>query len=284
MTQGLSQTIDNLEQMNHRYDGFLFDAYGVLMDADGPIVGAVEAWHRLAQLGKPCWILSNGSSKTLSETLGTYKAMGLAVDPSQIISSGSLLLGYFEEQGLVGAPTAVLGTKGSRQLCIDAGAHVVDLLVEQDFLVLVLANQTDYPLLPSLDAALTIICRRLEAGQPCHLILTNPDLIYPKAQLSYGFTAGSLALMIEAAMRLRLGPQAPSFVRLGKPSARMFAEAERRAGSRHLLMIGDQLETDILGANHYGLDSVLVGTGLSQIAVWPDYPVKPTYILRQWRS
>lgn len=284
MTQNLSQYINNLEHLVQSYDGFLFDAYGVLMDADGPIAGAVEAWHKLTLLGKPCWILSNGSSRTLHETLMVYRAMGLDLEPAQVISSGSLLPRYFEEHALRGAATAVLGTDGSRQLCTDAGGRVVDLLVEQDFLVLVLANQTDYPLLPSLDAALTIICRRLEAGLPCHLILTNPDLIYPKAQRSYGFTAGSLALMLEAGMKLRLGPLAPAFVRLGKPAPRIFAEAERRAGSRRLLMIGDQLETDILGASAYGFDTVLVETGISQNAVWPNYPIRPTYILKQWRS
>lgn len=284
MTKNSWREIENLDGLRELYDGFLFDAYGVLMDAQGPIVGGVSAWHSLRQSGKPCWILTNGSSRTLSQALQAYRAIGLEVDESEVISSGSLLRRYFQEHGLQGAPTAVLGTEGSRSLCRDAGAQVVELLLKQDFSVLVLANQTEFPFLESLDAVLTIICRRVESGKSCHLILTNPDLIYPKSDGVYGFTAGALAIMIEAGLKLRLGRQAPNFVRLGKPSALIFAEAERRAGSRTLLMIGDQLETDILGASQYGFDSVLVGTGLTRVDLLSDDIAQPTYVLPHWSS
>jgi ribonucleotide monophosphatase NagD (HAD superfamily) len=48
-----------------------------------------------------------------------------------------------------------------------------------------------------------------------------------------------------------------------------------------MLMIGDQLGTDIRGARAFGLDAVLVCTGVSQ-AIPPDLPaaLRPTYRLR----
>ena len=48
----------------------------------------------------------------------------------------------------------------------------------------------------------------------------------------------------------------------------------------NMVMIGDQLETDIRGANDFGIDSVLVGTGVnSTIADSIAEDVRPGYYL-----
>jgi ribonucleotide monophosphatase NagD (HAD superfamily) len=47
-----------------------------------------------------------------------------------------------------------------------------------------------------------------------------------------------------------------------------------------MVMIGDQLETDIRGAGQFGLDSVLVNTGITNVN--PDEvntSLQPTYYL-----
>ncbi len=277
------RAISSLAEISDLYRGFLFDAYGVLMDGGGLIPEAAAAFHQLRKQGKSCWILTNGSARTPAEAVLAYQAFGLQVGLDEVISSGSLLARFFQERGLQGHPTCVLGTASSQQLVREAGGIPVDIFKNQEFDVLVLANQTDYPLLDALDTVLTHICRQVESGRiPC-LILTNPDLIYPKSGTNFGFTAGALALMLEAGLKLRLGIDAPLFERLGKPFAPIFAEAERRAGHRNLLMIGDQLETDILGACRYGIDSVLVGSGLTRLDRMPPKAPEPTYILRHWR-
>ena len=278
-----ARAISSLAEISDLYKGFLFDAYGVLMDGGGLIPEAATVWHQLRNQGKSCWILTNGSARTPAEAALAYQAFGLEVSLDEVISSGSLLARFFQERGLQGHPTCVLGTASSQQLVREAGGIPVDILKNEEFDVLVLANQTDYPLLDSLDTVLTHICRLVESGRTPCLILTNPDLIYPKSGTNFGFTAGALALMLEAGLKLRLGGDAPLFERLGKPFAPIFAEAERRAGHRQLLMIGDQLETDILGARRYGIDSVLVGSGLTRLDRMPLDAPEPTYILRDWR-
>ena len=97
------------------------------------------------------------------------------------------------------------------------------------------------------------------------MIGVNPDLIYPKADQGFGIASGSIALIFEAALKRRY-PARPSFYfeRLGKPHAAIFREAFQRSGTRDMVMIGDQLETDIQGANGFGIDSVLVATGVTQ--------------------
>jgi HAD superfamily hydrolase (TIGR01450 family) len=279
--------IYNLDSLQDRYDGFLFDAYGVLYDGKGLIESCVAAFRSLRAAGKPCWILTNGSSRTLSETALMYKRLGLILEPGDIINSASLLKGYYAEAGLIGSRSAVLGTKSSATYVEEAGGIVVNPLETEDYSVVVMANQTDYPLLDSLEEVLSHVITRVEKSLPIHLILTNPDLIYPHQTRRFGITAGSFALLLEAALVARLGDDAPKFVKLGKPFPRIFEEAIKKAGSKNLLMVGDQLETDIRGAQNSGLDSVLVGTGMIRVDVWeqkgnPKDPV-PTYILPEWR-
>ena len=52
----------------------------------------------------------------------------------------------------------------------------------------------------------------------------------------------------------------------------------RRSGTKDMVMIGDQIGTDIRGANAFGLDSVLVETGIADPATadTPHQP-QPTY-------
>jgi ribonucleotide monophosphatase NagD (HAD superfamily) len=61
----------------------------------------------------------------------------------------------------------------------------------------------------------------------------------------------------------------------------MFAEALRRSGTRNMVVIGDQLETDIAGASAFGLDSVLIDSGVTPASsIAARSPLRPTYVMR----
>ena len=55
-------------------------------------------------------------------------------------------------------------------------------------------------------------------------------------------------------------------------------EARQRLDASRLLMVGDQLATDILGAQCCGMDSALVGSGLATTSTAANGPL-PTYLL-----
>jgi glycerol 3-phosphatase-2 len=72
----------------------------------------------------------------------------------------------------------------------------------------------------------------------------------------------------------------------GKPEVAIFEEAFTRYASRAAIMIGDRLDTDILGANRAGIPSVLVLTGIDQakqvLAAIPEE--RPTMIVDDLRG
>jgi glycerol-1-phosphatase len=72
----------------------------------------------------------------------------------------------------------------------------------------------------------------------------------------------------------------------GKPEAAIFQEAVSRFGGTKPLFLGDRLDTDILGANRAGIDSVLVLTGVDQAKqlLAADAASRPTFLLDDLRQ
>jgi len=267
-----------IDELIERYSVILLDAYGVLVTNRGALPGAARLVEHLNRAGKPYYLLTNDATKPPLIAAERYQGFGLPIDSGRIISSGALLAGYFLEHGLRGSRCVVLGPEGSRHYVEQAGGHVV--APRERFDVLVVADQTGFSFLETVDATLTRLIAQIDGGESVHLLLPNPDLIYPTPN-GFGITAGSIAMIFEIALRLRY-PDRPdlSFVALGKPQPALFAEAARRSGSQDLVMIGDQLATDIAGASAFGIDSALLVGGVSRPTNCADAGgPRPTYLL-----
>ena len=83
--------LTTIDELIKRYDALLFDAYGVLVHRDGPLPGACELLARLRRLGKPFYLVTNSAARLPEHAAQRYRCFGLAIEPEQIISSGSLL-------------------------------------------------------------------------------------------------------------------------------------------------------------------------------------------------
>ncbi|MBI1395243.1 MAG: HAD-IA family hydrolase [Betaproteobacteria bacterium] len=260
-----------------RYDLVLFDAYGVLVHGTGLMPGAVAAIELLEQRGKAYCVVTNDASKLPENAAVRYASLGLALDASRIVTSGMLLESHFRDHGLRGARCAVLGPPDGLRYVQRAGGEVVP--VNASFDVLVICDESGFPFLEMADATLTSLVRMLDAGREVRLVVPNPDIIYPDGTHAFGFAAGSVALMFEAALARRYpGRTDLRFVRLGKPEPGLYLHALALAGTRSAVMIGDQLETDIAGANRAGIDSALLTTGVSLGDLHDTAPdIRPTY-------
>lgn len=268
-------TIDELVE---RYSALLFDAYGVLSYSVGALPGAVELIDRLNRMGKPYYVLTNDASALPESRAARFRRVGLHVDVERIITSGSLLKGYFAEHSLQGARCAVLGTEDSAEYVRRAGGVVVS--ASDGFDVMVVGDQSGFPFVESVNTALTALFQMIDTGNAPRLVLPNPDLVYPDDR-GFGMASGSVALIIEAALRQRYrGRECLRFERLGKPNGAIFAEAQRRSGTRDMVMLGDTLDTDIKGANAFGIDSALVAGGVTLSDGLAAAADAPTYWVR----
>ncbi|RMH36527.1 MAG: haloacid dehalogenase [Deltaproteobacteria bacterium] len=265
-------TIDSLIA---RYDVLLFDAYGVLVSHSGALPGAREALDAIDAAGKRFFVVTNDASKLPATAAARYRAFGLPVTADHMITSGMLLA----DAGLAGAACMVLGTPDTVEYVRAAGGVPVPPAEDGRYDAVIVGDDAGYPFLDTLDVALTALYRHIDRGDPVRLLLPNPDLVYPKGPDRWGFTAGGAAMLIEAALARRFPRRAPRFERLGKPNTPLFDLARRRAGTDAIVMIGDQLETDIAGARAAGIDAALLATGVSRWADRGDDAPRPTYLL-----
>lgn len=111
-------------------------------------------------------------------------------------------------------------------------------------------------------------------------VATNTDWTIP---LKEGIAPGNGALV--SAVHLAVGRLA-TFA--GKPEPEIFQVATERFGSAptETLMIGDRLDTDVLGANRAGMLSALVLTGIdsAKTLLASDAGMRPTYVLEDLRD
>jgi HAD superfamily hydrolase (TIGR01450 family) len=264
--------VDGLLSIADRYDGFLFDSFGVLNVGETAIPGAAACLDALRAMGKRFCILTNAASYTSAEAHGKYQRLGLHVRPEEIVSSRDVTLAHLAARGGDRNWAAIAAEGDAFE---DTEARVSDLLADEalwdsaeGFLFLSSARWT-----PALQDRLVAAV----SARPRPVVVGNPDLVAPRETgltVEPGYWAHNL--------QDRTG-EAPVF--FGKPYAEAFEIAEERLGGGRLAMIGDTLHTDILGGQGAGHDTVLV-TDHGLLAGQPIDPfiaaagIVPTWIMR----
>ncbi len=269
-------------ELVERYDAFLLDAYGVLVTGAGALPGARAFLQRLRDAGKPFLVVSNDASRSPLHSQARYAAFGLQLPREAILTSGLLLADHFAAAKLQGALCIVMGTDDSKQYVRDAGG-IIAAPSDDSASVLVIGDDDGFPFLETANAVISVLLRRRARGDQTALILPNPDLIFPDGHGGFGITAGAIAALFEAILRLGDRDGTQRFVALGKPNAPIFEAALARlpgVDKSRVLMIGDQLATDILGATRFGLHAALVQTGVGRIEDVVNSVATPTYVLR----
>ena len=237
----------------------------MLIDGIDPLPGAVELIDRMNADGVNYFIVTNDASVSLAARIEKFGSQGFDIPVERIVNSGSLITGLFEQHGLQGSPTLALGTEHARDYTLAAGGKLTELDADVEPDVVVVGHSSPHDWESTLESLLSLCSRRFGEGNPVRLVLPNPDFIYPNGPGVFGFGAAAFVDLLEQALVRLHGPH-ESFTasKLGKPYSPIFDEAIKRAGTGNVVMIGDQLETDIRGANNAGVDSAVVTTGINR--------------------
>ena len=275
----------NLDALFNHYDAVFFDAYGVLVDGIDALRDAEQLVNLMNASAVNYFIVTNDASNSIASLSQQFQSQGMQIPFERIVNSGSLISGYYRDQDLAGRPTLVLGTTDSRAYVADSGGKVLDLNSGLEPDVILFGHSGPHDWESMLKHLLNLVSRRFKQNNPVRMVLPNPDFIYQNGPSEFGFgVAAFVELLEEALLRLHETHDVLRASKLGKSYPSIFIEAVRRAGSDNAVMIGDQLETDILGANNAGLDSAVVTTGINKRSDpndFKDMPDKltPRYIL-----
>ena len=275
----------DIEAIFDHYDAVFFDAYGVLVDGIDALPNAEQLVNIMNASAMNYFIVTNDASKSIESLSNKFQSQGMRIPVERIVNSGSLISGYYRDEDLGGRPTLVLGTKDSRTYVSGSCAKILSLDSNSEPDVILFTHSGPYDWESTLKHLLNLVSKRFKQKTPVRMVLPNTDFIYQDGKADFGMGAAAFVETLEEAlMRLHGKHEVLRAAKLGKPHPPIFTEAIRRAGSNNAIMIGDQLETDILGANNVGLDSAVVTTGINKRSnpkEFKDMPddLTPRYIL-----
>lgn len=243
-----------LNELAHRYDAFLIDQFGVLLNGKGAYEFAPAALSRLAQTGKPILLLSNSGKRSAPNearlsSLGFARGSYLAV-----LSSGEVAYAILSQRLGSSIPC------GARVWChgrdedtspIDGLPLVPTANIEDANLIILAGSQSDALSLEDYRVMLEPAAKR---NTPC--LCTNPDMEM-LTQTGKRFGAGRIARLYE-----ELGGAVEW---IGKPHRAIYEEAGIRLGNvpaGRVACLGDSPAHDIAGGKTFGHATVLLRTGL----------------------
>lgn len=242
---------------------FFFDLDGVLsVGKESPrYLGGREAVEKIKSSGRKAAVLTNDSTHIRQEILENLHKFGFNFSFDEILTSSYLTAMYLTER-FGKASFFLVGEEGLRRELEAAGHYSAE--AEPDVVVVGFDRQLTYQ---KLDQAL----RHLRAGS--RLVGSYGGAVF-MSDHGPALSAGPIIKALEYGSRRRA-------VMIGKPSPRMFRLALRRTNekSARAVMIGDQLETDLLGASKAGVHTILVLTGVDGWESVARSKLKPELVL-----
>ncbi|HUR55461.1 MAG TPA: HAD-IIA family hydrolase [Gemmataceae bacterium] len=242
--------------------GFLIDMDGVLYCGAELIPGSVEFVHELRVRDIPFRFLTNNSQRTRRDVVAKLARMGIEVEEEHVYTS-AMATARFLAQQKPGGTAYVIGEGGLLMALHQQGYAVVDH--DPDYVVVGEGRTFN---LEMVEAAVRMILGGAK------LIATNMDPNCPTANGSLRPGCGAMVAMLETAT----GVKAFS---VGKPSSVMMRAARKELGlaTDETTMIGDTMETDILGGVQLGFHTVLVLSGGTKADDLPRYAYRPEVVV-----
>lgn len=228
-------------------DALLLDLDGVVYTGPGAIPHAVESIRRAADSVRVGYI-TNNASRTDESVAIHLREFGLSVAASDVVTSPQAAVRVLATLVEPGARILIVGGDGLVSEVEGAG-FVVTRSAEDDPAAVIqgFAPHVGWEHLAEASFA-------LHTGIPW--VATNTDWTIPVAR---GIAPGNGTLV--SAVHLAVG-RLPIFA--GKPEKPIFDVAAERFGARNALVVGDRLDTDILGGNRAGMATALVLTGIDR--------------------
>jgi HAD superfamily hydrolase (TIGR01458 family) len=233
--------------LSHELRGILFDMDGVLYNGDCLICGAVDIVAWVHAQGIPHLFLTNTTSRSRAVLAQKLGAFGIQASEAQILTPAAAAAEWLRNArngpiALFVRPSGRLEFTGLPCLAEEAERGAAYVVVGD------LGDLWDYRTL----------------NRAFRLLHNNPDAkLVALGMTRYWLAADGMSLDVApfvTALEHATGKKAIVF---GKPDAQFFLTASERLGlaGSEVLMIGDDIDADVGGAQAAGLKGALVKTG-----------------------
>ncbi len=241
--------------------GYLIDMDGVIYRGNKMIPGADLFIQQLLARDVPFTFLTNNSQRTRRDVCEKLRRMGFPIGEQHVFTCAMATARFLARQKPDGT-AFVIGEGGLLTALHRNGYAVVDK--DPDFVVVGEGRTFNAEIL---EASTNMILRG------ARLVATNLD---PNCPTQHGTRPGCGAIV--AMLETATGVKAFS---VGKPSPVMMRGARKEIGltAGQTIMIGDTMETDILGGVQLGYKTVLVLSGGTQREHLINFAYQPDVIV-----
>lgn len=260
--------------LSEAYDTALLDLDGVVYAGGEAIAHAVDALTVARAGGMHLAYVTNNALRTPDAVAGHLTELGVPAEAGDVITSAQAVARLIADDVPAGSPVLVVGGEGLRVALRERGLEPVDSADVPGLAAVVQGyGGPDMPWARFAEAGYAVA-----RGVPWYA--SNTDLTIPGAR---GIGPGNGAAV--EVVRIATGGVVEPKV-AGKPLPPMHRETVLRTGARRPLVVGDRLDTDIEGAFNGGVDSLLVFTGVTDVAqllaAVPEH--RPTYVSADLRG
>lgn len=239
----------DMSDLASHFDVFLLDAFGVLNIGETAIQGVAERIQSLRAAGKRVMIVTNAAGYPKRVLMERYERLGYEFAAQDVVSSRDALLAELTQH----APTK-WGIMMSQRFGMEEMEHLDCHFLTEDaatyesaagFLLVGSAEWTE--------ERQTLLTEALTA-QPRPVLVGNPDIVAPRED-GLSREPGFFAHRLADATGVK-----PAFY--GKPFAGIYDLALSRLAPgqdlSRIVMVGDTLQTDILGGRAAGVATALI--------------------------
>ena len=239
--------------------GYLIDLDGVLYVDGAPIHGAVDAVNTLKGNGVPCRFLTNTSTLRRSSIQQKLANMGFDITEQEIFSAPQAVLNYLKQK-----PNASCKLFIAEDLKADFSAIKQTQGLPTHVVIGDIGPAWDYEMLNSILNDLL---------QGAELIAIHKNKFW-QTETGLRLDIGGFIAALEYASNK------PARV-MGKPSRDFFDLAAHDLGvsKSAVAVIGDDVDSDVLGAQRAGLHGILCKTGKYREEYFLSSGVKPDYTI-----
>ena len=256
------------------YDAGLLDLDGVLYVGDAAVPHAADAVRRARERGLQVAFVTNNASRRPDVVAEHLCALGVPSSAEDVVTSAQAAARRLARDLPPGSAVLVLGTQALVEEVAAVGLRPVRSVGQA-------GPRGPAAVVQGLDPAtgwadLAEACVAVRAG--ALWVAGNTDSTYPSER---GPLPGNGALVAALAAATGATP-----VVVGKPFPELHRISVERVGASRPLVVGDRLDTDVLGAVRAGSDSLLVLTGVTGRAELLRAPVdhRPTYVSSDLRG
>ncbi|TDW13154.1 4-nitrophenyl phosphatase [Breznakia blatticola] len=241
---------------------FLIDLDGTMYHGSIMVEGAQAFLDRIKESGNRYIFLTNNATRTLKQNKEHMEAIGFNGIQEEDFFTSSMAAAMHVAENYKERNAYMVGKDGLREALLTNGFHITDKDV--DFVFVGLDKDGTYEMYSH---ALSFLLNGAK------LIGTNSDRRLATSE-GYAIGNGSVVALFEYASEQKSE-------KIGKPYAPILNQALRYFDiqKEDVVMVGDNLETDIALGQNTGIDTILITSGVHSRIDVETFGIKPTYIV-----